>query len=72
MQWDTHLVLTMVVEHHVDPSNVEIRVINRILHLLGFEAMQIGNLLMLPNNAFHCHAPNRFGTVNMEDNVDIK
>jgi len=55
MQRDTHLVSTVIVEHHVDPSDVKIQVINGILHSLGFEVMQIGDLPMLPNNAFCKH-----------------
>jgi len=41
--------------------------------LLGLEG--VGSLLwggVRPSIRAHCHAPNRFGTVNMEDNINIK
>jgi len=42
----------MIIECRPDPPYVKIQVIDRALPLLCFEAMEIGYLLMLPNEAF--------------------
>jgi len=34
--------------------------------------MMMGDVTQHNNNVTRCHAPNRFGTVNMEDNINIK
>jgi len=43
----------MIIECCPDPPDVKIQVIDGALPLLCFEVMEIGYLLMLPNEAFH-------------------
>ena len=43
----------MIDESSVDPPNIEIQLVNRILHPQGFETVQFGYLLVLLNHAFH-------------------
>ena len=38
-------------ESRIDPPDIEIHLINGVLHPLGFEMVQIGSLLMLQNHA---------------------
>ena len=41
----------MIDERRIDPPDIEVHLIDRVLHPLGFETVQIGSLLVLPNHA---------------------
>ena len=43
---------TVIDESRIDPPDIEVHLINGVLHPPGFETVQISYLLVLPNNAF--------------------
>ena len=46
------LASTVVSKCCIDPPNIEVQVVDGVLHLLSFEAMQVRDFFMFPGNTF--------------------
>ena len=42
----------MISESCINPPDIEIQMMDGVLHLLGFEAMQVRDFFVLPDNTF--------------------
>ena len=56
------------------PLYISLENIHNNVHRAHRDAITILAFLVIPKSKYfwRCHAPNRFGTVNMEDNINIK